>query len=91
MHGGVFIIQDTKILKHTIFNSCIWNIWVMSLKNQNLQNIQKQIELYFSDANLRHDKYMLNILQTSEQGNIPISKILSFNKIISLKVWTITF
>ncbi|EEA07833.1 La domain-containing protein [Cryptosporidium muris RN66] len=57
----------------------------MSLKNQNLQNIQKQIELYFSDANLRHDKYMLNILQTSEQGNIPISKILSFNKIISLK------
>lgn len=42
--------------------------------------LRKQIEFYFSDSNLSKDTYLRGILAESEEGWVPLSKFLSFNK-----------
>lgn len=42
--------------------------------------LRKQIEFYFSDSNLSKDAYLKGIIAESEEGWVPLSKFLSFNK-----------
>ncbi|RVW30367.1 La-related protein 1A [Vitis vinifera] len=42
-------------------------------------NILKQIEYYFSDENLPHDRYLLSLMD--DQGWVPISDIAGFNRV----------
>ncbi|XVF27340.1 hypothetical protein REPUB_Repub14bG0098800 [Reevesia pubescens] len=63
-------------------------------KNQNQENssetgvltddlkkkIIKQVEYYFSDANLPTDRYMMSLIKKNKEGFVPISIIASFRK-----------
>lgn len=42
--------------------------------------LREQIEFYFSDSNLSKDAYLKGIIAESEEGWVPLSKFLSFNK-----------
>jgi La domain len=47
--------------------------------------IAKQLEFYFSDANLATDKFLSQELQNTVEGWIPISVLLSFNRMKQLQ------
>lgn len=52
----------------------------MSINNK----IQEQVEFYFSDANLRRDKFLKKKLSESADGFVPIDVLLTFNRMRSL-------
>jgi len=54
-----------------------------------LETVRKQVDFYFSDANLRRDSWMR---QTIEEGKgfVPLSAILNFNRIKALRCRYIT-
>ncbi|CAA6654483.1 unnamed protein product [Spirodela intermedia] len=55
----------------------------LSLEVQNLKNsIVKQIEYYFSDENLRMDRFLLSLLDN--EGWVPVTKIANFNRVKSM-------
>ena len=43
--------------------------------------LQKQMEFYFGDSNLRNDRFLLNLLQQNEKGFIDLTIFLNFNKV----------
>eukprot|EP00038_Savillea_parva_P017224 m.227542 g.227542 ORF g.227542 m.227542 type:complete len:439 (+) comp36931_c0_seq1:71-1387(+) len=43
--------------------------------------IQKQLEFYFSDANLRRDRFMRQFIESSHDGWVDIALLLTFNKL----------
>lgn len=61
----------------------------MDIDTNRLEKIRRQIEFYFSDSNIRHDKYFRSKLveyRYIHNFGIPISLISTFNKIIELNV-----
>ncbi|XP_062518673.1 la-related protein 7-like isoform X2 [Corticium candelabrum] len=46
--------------------------------------LQKQIQFYFSDANLRHDRFLRNEISESEGGYVSVETIAQFNVVKSL-------
>uniref|UniRef100_A0A0D6QVC3 HTH La-type RNA-binding domain-containing protein n=1 Tax=Araucaria cunninghamii TaxID=56994 RepID=A0A0D6QVC3_ARACU len=48
------------------------------------QRIVKQVEFYFSDANLPTDKYLMKYLKKDPEGFVPIAVVASFRKIKNL-------
>lgn len=51
-------------------------------KKQLYENIMKQMEFYFSDANLSKDRYLGDLVKNDPF--VPISEFLKFNKIRSM-------
>eukprot|EP00930_Biecheleria_cincta_P039067 TRINITY_DN2686_c0_g2_i1.p1 TRINITY_DN2686_c0_g2~~TRINITY_DN2686_c0_g2_i1.p1 ORF type:complete len:445 (-),score=85.49 TRINITY_DN2686_c0_g2_i1:133-1467(-) len=43
--------------------------------------IREQVEYYFSDDNLRHDKFLQQLAEQGKDGFVPIRVLLTFNKI----------
>lgn len=59
----------------------------MDIDTNKLDKIKRQIEFYFSDSNIRHDKYFRSkLLEYKHDFGIPISLISTFNRIIELNV-----
>ncbi|KAL5370472.1 hypothetical protein CPHLJ_1g2310 [Cryptosporidium parvum] len=59
----------------------------MDIEKNKLDKIKQQIEFYFSDSNIRHDKYFRSKLTEYKylhNFGIPISLISTFNKMIEL-------
>ncbi|KAK9174424.1 RNA-binding protein Lupus La [Cryptosporidium meleagridis] len=59
----------------------------MDIEKNKLDKIKRQIEFYFSDSNIRHDKYFRSKLKEYkylDNFGIPISLISTFNKMIEL-------
>ncbi|CAK9300995.1 unnamed protein product [Gordionus sp. m RMFG-2023] len=50
----------------------------------NIKKLKNQIEFYFSETNLRRDKYLRNLLGPSLNNSINISELLNFNKVTNL-------
>ena len=51
-----------------------------------VQDLQRLLDFYFSDENLGKDRFLRAQIETSEQdGFIPLSLLLTFNKIKALK------
>lgn len=46
--------------------------------------IIRQVEYYFSDANLRRDKFLLEQISKDEEGWVPLSVLLTFKRLSSL-------
>lgn len=46
--------------------------------------IKKQVEFYFSDSNYRHDKFLKTAAESDPEGFVPISVLLTFNKLKAL-------
>lgn len=46
--------------------------------------IKKQIEFYFSDSNYRRDNFLRKTAESDPEGYVPISVLLTFNKLKSL-------
>lgn len=46
--------------------------------------IREQMEFYFSDSNLAKDRFMKNLIQSSENGYVDMETFLTFKKISSL-------
>eukprot|EP00794_Sanderia_malayensis_P019612 gene19612-21543_t len=53
---------------------------VRERKKHTLTALQKQIEFYFGDANLRHDRFLRRAIQNESDGYIDIKVIADFNK-----------
>lgn len=49
-----------------------------------LTALRRQLEYYFSDSNLPRDKFLRAKTEENEQGYVPISVLLSFNRLKSL-------
>ncbi|POM64870.1 Hypothetical protein PHPALM_19547, partial [Phytophthora palmivora] len=47
------------------------------------KRLQRQLEFYLSESNLRHDKFLQQAMD--EQGFVPARVFLSFNKLKALK------
>lgn len=41
----------------------------------------RQLRFYFCDANLRHDTFLRGLIDSDQSGCVPISKLLSFNRL----------
>ncbi|XP_054743773.1 la protein homolog [Anastrepha obliqua] len=48
------------------------------------RGIIRQVEYYFSDANLRRDKFLLEQISKDEEGWVPLSVLLTFKRLSSL-------
>ncbi|KAJ1605996.1 hypothetical protein OJ253_2912 [Cryptosporidium canis] len=58
----------------------------MVITASKLDKIKRQIEFYFSDSNIRHDKYFRSkLVEYKHDFGIPISLITTFNRIIELE------
>ncbi|GLJ07369.1 hypothetical protein SUGI_0065470 [Cryptomeria japonica] len=55
-----------------------------TLTDELRQKVVKQVEFYFSDANLPTDKYLMKFVKKDPDGFVPISVVASFRKIKNL-------
>ncbi|CAK0819813.1 unnamed protein product, partial [Prorocentrum cordatum] len=46
--------------------------------------LSRQLAFYFSDANLRHDRYVREKIEEDEGGYVPIDFVLPFNRLRAL-------
>ncbi|KAF7456137.1 La domain-containing protein [Cryptosporidium felis] len=58
----------------------------MDTKQSRLDKIRQQVEFYFSDSNIRHDKYLRSKLMEFKFNDfgLPVSLISSFNRMVQL-------
>ena len=54
-------------------------------RNNHLKRIKKQMEYYFGDKNYYQDKYLLDAVSKSENGFVPISDFMTFNKLVRMR------
>ena len=60
------------------------------LDNETYDKIQKQVEFYFSEENLRKDSFLMKHIQRNKQGYVSLKLVASFRKIKSLtKDWRV--
>jgi lupus La protein len=56
----------------------------MSADQSTLAAVKRQVEFYFSDSNFRKDTFLRAASETDPDGFVPISTLLTFNKLKSL-------
>jgi len=54
------------------------------MESSNLAEIQKQIEYYLSNENLKHDEFFYNIIKESPNATVPVDTLLNCNKLKKL-------
>lgn len=57
--------------------------------NANLDAVRKQLEYYFSDSNLPRDRFLLAKTEENPQGFVPLSTLLTFNRLKKLGAVTV--
>jgi lupus La protein len=50
----------------------------------NNDGIKQQVEFYFSESNLRKDKFLISAIESNEKKFVPIATLLTFNKLKAL-------
>ena len=50
-----------------------------------LSRLQGQLQFYFSDANLRRDKFLLARTGEHGTGEVPVATLAGFNRILAMK------
>jgi len=68
--------KDTKILKNSNGHTAI--------SEETADKILHQLEFYFSDSNLRTDKFLKTCIYSTQEGYVDIEVLLKFNKMRTL-------